>query len=129
MTSSVAASLAATTLSRSALLTASLGVAFALARPATTLKDDVQPVAVQMEFDQAECWRKDAFERKVRARMDTAAAITLPYLPTLAVFPEDVGWVLVVQGMEGRQPGGYPTVAAAGAAVKANLVPHPDWVE
>src|SRR5690606_29543592 len=59
---------------------------------------EVQLVAVQMSLDLNDYWTREAFERKIREQMDAVAAATDPNLPTLVVFPEDVGLLLVVQG-------------------------------
>lgn len=83
----------------------------------------VQLVAVQMRLDLNDFWSKDAFERKINEQMELVAAATDPNLPTLVVFPEDVGLMLVVQGMERRLAGITSIEEAIGAAVKANLVP------
>lgn len=83
----------------------------------------VQLVAVQMTLDLADYWTREAFEAKVRAQMDEVAARTDPDLPTLVVFPEDVGLMLVVQGLERRLASADTIEAAINRAVRANMVP------
>lgn len=82
----------------------------------------VQLVAVQMRLDLDDYWTREAFERKVRERMDAVAAVIDPSLPTLVVFPEDVGLMLVVQGMEERLAGMDSIATAIETAVRANTV-------
>src|SRR5690554_1954237 len=83
---------------------------------------DVQLVAVQMQLDLADYWTREAFERKIREQMDAVAAATDPNLPTLVVFPEDVGLMLVVQGMEQRLAGIDSIGTAIETAVKAHTM-------
>lgn len=83
----------------------------------------VQLVAVQMTLDLDDYWSKASFESKIRQQMDAVAAATDPELPTLVVFPEDVGLMLVVQGMEKRLAGIGSISQAIETAVKANTVP------
>lgn len=87
------------------------------------IDSQVQLVAVQMTLDLSDFWSKSAFERKINEQMELVAAATDPELPTLVVFPEDVGLMLVVQGMEKRLAGITSIEEAIGAAVKANVVP------
>lgn len=84
---------------------------------------EIQLVAVQMKLDLDDYWTRDAFERKIRERMDAVAAATDSDLPTLVVFPEDVGLMLVVQGMQERLAGIDDIATAIEAAVLANTVP------
>ena len=84
---------------------------------------DVQLVAVQMQLDLADYWTREAFERKIRQQMDAVAAATDPDLPTLVVFPEDVGLMLVVQGMEERLQGIDSIGTAIETAIRAHTVP------
>lgn len=98
------------------IITAMLGCGFALA-------DDIQLVAVQMELDLNDYWTKEAFEAKIRAQLEDVAAQTNPDLPTLVVFPEDVGLLLVVAGMEERLAGITSIETAIETAVTTNVVP------
>lgn len=66
---------------------------------------EIQLVAVQMTLDLADFWSYESFEAKIREQMDAATADLDPELETLVVFPEDVGLMLVVQGMESRLAG------------------------
>lgn len=83
---------------------------------------EVQLVAVQMTLDLNDYWTREAFERKIRQQMDAVAAATDPSLPTLVVFPEDVGLMLVVQGMEKRLAGIDSIGTAIETVVKAHTV-------
>ena len=60
----------------------------------------IQLVAVQMHLDINDFWTRDAFEAKMHQLMDRVAAGIDPDIPTLVAFPEDVGLLLVAQGME-----------------------------
>lgn len=84
---------------------------------------EIQLVAVQMQLDLNDYWTREAFERKIRAEMDAVAAAIDPSLPTLVVFPEDVGLLLVVQGMERRLAGIDSIGTAIETVIKANTVP------
>lgn len=92
----------------------------AQAQPETGSRQDVQLVAVQMTLDLADYWSYEAFEAKIREQMDAVAAVTDPDLPTLVVFPEDVGLMLVVQGMQERLSGVESIETAIETAVGAN---------
>ncbi len=76
-----------------------------------------------MRLELADYWTREAFERKVREQMDAVAAVTDASLPTLVAFPEDVGLMLVVQGMERRLAGIDSIATAIETAVRANTVP------
>src|SRR5690554_5759514 len=88
-----------------------------------TEPSEVQLVAVQMTLDLSDYWTREVFERKIRQQMDAVAAGTDPDLPTLVVFPEDVGLMLVVQGMQERLAGVESIETAIETAVGANAVP------
>ena len=83
----------------------------------------IQLVAVQMQLDLNDYWTREAFERKIREQMDAVAAAADPDLPTLVVFPEDVGRLLVVQGMEQRLAGIDSIGTAIETVIKAHTVP------
>jgi predicted amidohydrolase len=83
----------------------------------------VQLVAVQMTLSLDDYWTRGAFEAKIRGQMEAVAAVTDPDLPTLVVFPEDVGLMLVVQGMEKRLAGIDSIEAAIGKAVTSHVFP------
>ena len=103
-----------------ALLGGALSVAIAQEeRPAAP---EIQLVAVQLKLDLSDYWTREAFERKIRERMDAVAAATDGSLPTLVVFPEDVGLMLVVQGMEERLAGIDSIATAIETAVRVNTV-------
>lgn len=90
--------------------------------PSDAEPPQVQLVAVQMTLDLNDFWSREAFEASIRQRMDAVAAATDPDLPTLVVFPEDVGLLLVLQGMEDRLSGIESIDEAIGSAVQAHLV-------
>ncbi|SRR5690606_40048143 len=104
-----------------ALLAGPAGASFA--QSATAPAPQVQLVAVQMTLDLEDYWSREAFEAKIRERMDAVAAATDPTLPTLVVFPEDVGLMLVVQGMEERLEGIASIEEAIGTAVRTHMFP------
>lgn len=83
---------------------------------------EIQLVAVQMTLDINDFWSRDAFESAIGERMAAVAAQTDPELPTLVVFPEDVGLLLVLQGMESRLSGIESIEEAISSAVQANVV-------
>jgi predicted amidohydrolase len=83
----------------------------------------VQLVAVQMTLSLDDYWTKGAFEAKIRQQMDAVAAATDPDLPTLVVFPEVVGLMLVVQGMQRRLAGIDSIEQAIGKVVTSHVVP------
>jgi predicted amidohydrolase len=91
--------------------------------PVAQAAPQVQLVAVQMTLSLDDYWTKDAFEAKIREQMDAVAAATDPDLPTLVVFPEDVGLMLVVQGMEQRLAGIDSIEEAIGKAVTSHVFP------
>src|SRR5690625_2661471 len=94
----------------------------ALAQPDGS-RQDIQLVAVQMTLDLDDYWSYEAFEASIRRQMDAVAAGTDPDLPTLVVFPEDVGLMLVVQGMQERLAGVESIETAIETAVGAHAVP------
>lgn len=104
--------------------TGSLGLSKAAAQEAAeAVPEEIQLVAVQMTLDLADYWTEEAFEAKIRGQMEAVAAATDPDLPTLVVFPEDVGLMLVVQGMEERLAGIDSIEEAIGTAVRSQLLP------
>lgn len=80
----------------------------------------VQLVAVQMTLELPDYWTRDAFENKIRAQMDAVAAATDRDLPTLVAFPEDVGLMLLLQGLEERLAGVGSVREAIEALVRAH---------
>lgn len=60
----------------------------------------IRLVAVQMTLDLRDYFSREAFEAKINSLMEKAAAMSDPRLPALVVFPEDVGLMLVLAGME-----------------------------
>lgn len=82
----------------------------------------IQLVAVQMTLDMNDFWSPEAFEAAIRERMVAVTAATDPDLPTLVVFPEDVGLLLVLQGMESRLSGISSIEEAISAAVQSQVV-------
>lgn len=104
-------------------MVASLFIARSQQAPATVSAPNVQLVAVQMTLDLDDYWTREAFEAKIRQQMDAVAAATDPALPTLVVFPEDVGLLLVVQGMQDRLAGIDSIGTAIETVIKAHTVP------
>lgn len=100
-----------------------LVIVAALFAGSIALADDVQLVAVQMELNLDDFWTAEAFEAKIRSQLEGVAAQADPSLPTLVVFPEDVGLLLVVAGMEERLAGINSIETAIETAVTANVVP------
>lgn len=60
----------------------------------------IQLAAIQMTFQLEDFWSREAFTEKMHQLMEMTAEKLDPTLPSLVVFPEDVGLMLVVQGME-----------------------------
>ncbi len=89
---------------------------------AVTVPTDIQLVAVQMTLDLNDYWTQEAFEASIRRQMEAVAAATDPDLPTLVVFPEDIGLMLVVQGMEDRLAGIDSIEEAIGTAVRSQVL-------
>jgi predicted amidohydrolase len=83
----------------------------------------IQLVAVQMQFSINDYWTAEAFEKKIRGLMDQVQAHTKKGLPTLVVFPEDVGLMLVAQGMEKRLQGVNTITTAIEKSTKSFLIP------
>jgi predicted amidohydrolase len=100
-----------------------LGSSLASAQAGSEPPTHIQLVAVQMRLELDDYWTREAFERRIRAEMDAVASATDPALPTLVVFPEDVGLMLVVQGMERRLAGIDSIATAIETAVRASTVP------
>lgn len=59
----------------------------------------MQLVAVQMTLDISDYFSPEAFHAKVDALMQEVKSRLTPGLPALVVFPEDVGLMLVLQGL------------------------------
>lgn len=109
---------------RGSLIAAFLAASFSASAQAPNEKSaEIQLVAVQMTLDLTDYWAREAFERKIRAQMEAVAAATDPQLPTLVVFPEDVGLMLVVQGLEKRLSGVDSIEQAIETVVRTHMVP------
>ncbi len=100
-----------------------LGAPVAVCAQDVDVAPEIQLAAVQMRLDLADYWTREAFESKVRERMDAVAAAIDPSLPTLVVFPEDVGLMLVVQGMEQRLAGIDSIATAIETAIRGSTIP------
>lgn len=85
--------------------------------------NDIQLVAVQLTLNLDNYWTEEAFEASIRARMAEVSAQLDPAVPALVTFPEDVGLMLVVQGMQDRLAGLTSIEEAIGRAVRSNVVP------
>ncbi len=92
------------------------------AQPEPAEPQEIQLVAVQMTLDLADFWSYESFEAKIREQMDAATADLNPELETLIVFPEDVGLMLVVQGMESRLAGIESIEEAISTAVSSHAL-------
>lgn len=62
----------------------------------------IQLAAVQMQLDLDDFWSPEAFENRIQQIMERIHDKLDPSLPALVAFPEDVGLMLMVQGMEDR---------------------------
>ena len=96
---------------------------FALFIAPVAAANEIQLVAVQLELDIDDYWTHDAFEQLIRGQMAAVAAQTDSEIPTLVVFPEDVGLLLAISGMEKQLAGIDSIEAAIGKAVTSKLVP------
>src|SRR5690625_489681 len=94
----------------------------ARAQPEAETPSEIQLAAVQMTLDLADYWTYEAFEAKIRSQFDAVAATLEPGLPALVVFPEDVGLMLVVQGMESRLASIDSIEEAIGTSVRSQLL-------
>ncbi len=96
-----------------------------LSRPAAASEapEDIQLVAVQMTLHLEDYWSSDAFTKRMTAIMGEVERCTDRDLPTLVVFPEDIGLLLVLQGMEHRLQNVHSVAAGIQALTKANLFP------
>lgn len=83
----------------------------------------IQLVAVQMRLDINDFWTRSGFEMKIRRLMEQVAAQTDRHLPALVVFPEDVGLLLVAQGMQRHLTGVRSIDTALKTAIKTYLLP------
>lgn len=83
----------------------------------------IQLVAVQMYLDINDFWTRSAFDAKMHQLMDQVAAQIDRDIPTLVVFPEDIGLLLVAQGLKPRLEGVGSIDEALEAAIKADLLP------
>lgn len=84
---------------------------------------DIQLVAVQLTLNLDNYWTPEAFEASIRSRMAEVATHLDPAVPALVTFPEDVGLMLVVQGMQDQLAGLTSIEEAIGRAVRSNIVP------
>lgn len=86
----------------------------------------IQLAAVQLHVDLDDYWTHEAFELSIRRHMDRVQETADPDVPTLVVFPEDVGLLLVVQGL-GKQLAGITSLEEAiNRTVRAKL-PGVTW--
>lgn len=97
-----------------------LAFTYAVCAAEADLKRPIQLVAVQMGLDINDYWTRAAFEAKMRGLMEQVAQRIDRSLPTLVVFPEDVGLMLVAQGLQDRVGHVTSVAQAIEAAVRAN---------
>lgn len=83
----------------------------------------IQLVAVQMKLDVNAYWTRDAFQRKIDDLMSRVAQKIHSALPTLVVFPEDVGLMLVLAGLEQKLGDVSDIAQGIQKAVRALFVP------
>lgn len=84
---------------------------------------EIQLISIQMKLDLRDYWTQEAFAARIRAVMDQVQQVVLPDIPTLVAFPEDVGLLLVLQGMERLLSPAASIEDAIGRAVRAQLLP------
>src|SRR5690625_7449888 len=94
----------------------------ARAQPEAETPSEIQLAAVQMTLDLADYWTYEAFEAKIRSQFEAGAATREPGLPALGGFPEGVGLMLAVQGMESRLAGIGSIGEAIGTAGRSPLL-------
>lgn len=88
-----------------------------------TQAGEIQLVAVQMTLELKAYWDRDAFAAKIDGLMREVARAVDPGLPTLVAFPEDVGLMLVLAGMEPRLQGAASVAQGIERAVRALFWP------
>lgn len=76
-----------------------------------------------MTLDVADYWSAASFETKMRRLVQRAAPASTDAPPTLVAFPEDVGLMLVLQGMEATLAGAATLSEAVGKVTRARLWP------
>lgn len=81
----------------------------------------IQLVAVQMRLSLDDYWTVEAFRTKIQGLMEQAAAQLNPNVPALVVFPEDLGLLLVVQGLREQLSSVQTMRAAIVAAVRIHF--------
>ena len=79
-----------------------------------------QLVAVQMKLEINDFYSQESFERKISNLMEEVANEVNPELPTLVVFPEDVGLMLIAQGNQET----LKTVETIEEAIKKMTMKH-----
>ncbi len=89
----------------------------------TMAAGEIQLIAVQMKLNLEDYWSPQSFERKVSSLMEELAPHLRGNLPTLVAFPEDVGLMLVLQGMRDLLQDARSTKEAISRAVRAHLLP------
>lgn len=96
---------------------------FALLAVQSAAANDIQLVAVQLELDINDYWTPASFEQLITGHMAKVAERTATGVPTLVVFPEDVGLLLAISGMEKQLAGIDSIEKAIGKAVSSNAIP------
>lgn len=85
--------------------------------------ENIQLAAVQMRLDLDDFWTPEAFEASIRRQFELVGEAADPDVPALVVFPEDVGLLLVLQGMEKQLAGITSIEEAINRAVRTKLLP------
>lgn len=83
----------------------------------------IQLAAIQMTLDLDDFWTREAFEEKMRGLMERTKEKLDPTIPALVVFPEDVGLMLVAQGLEEKLGVVSSISEAIEAAIRAYMLP------
>lgn len=84
---------------------------------------EIQLVAVQMKLDLDAYWTREAFERKIGDLMNRVRQGIDPGLPTLVVFPEDVGLMLVLLDLKHKLGSVRHIADAIQKAIRALFAP------
>ncbi len=84
---------------------------------------EVQLVTVQMTLRLDDYWTREAFARRIQGLMDQVAARIDRRLPTVVAFPEDVGLMLAVQGLQKDLAGVTRIAQAIETATKRFFLP------
>ncbi len=84
---------------------------------------EIQLVAVQTALRLEDYWTQEAFAARLASIMDDVHGQITDGIPTLVVFPEDIGLSLVLQGMENQLQRVSSMADGIQKVTKAHLVP------